>query len=289
MSSLARCPTASFPSRSFTASARLTFIGPENPKFVEVPMPPQPYSINKRDIKGTLPVPRKVFPTRGADKTNPEYVAAATREPKGRREPKDDRVAWKYRMSEMRRTNLRQGIVELHNRKLRQDTVTENQTRARRRDRDRRLHAPQREDDRLTSPTITTALKKLRLGYVPDPDREARIAAKAERMKAKEALKEEQRKDALHTLYMNAREFITTEDQLKAEIEKIFVPYPFGEENAGKTNIWDAEGAPPTVQNMLSEVSKTQKTAVDFHRGPAAITGKRMKALAEELTGGKMD
>ena len=90
---------------------------------------------------------------------------------------------------------------------------------------------------------------------------------------------------------MHARNFITTEAQLDAAIEKMFVERPWehvpGKEKA--VSIWDAEGAPPTVQDMLSEVNRTQKSAMLFHRGPAVATGKRMLKIAEELTGGKMD
>jgi len=131
-------------------------------------------------------------------------------------------------------------------------------------------------------------MSKLQLGSVPDPRREERVAAKAERVKAKEAMREEARKNALHTLYMHARSFITTEEQLDAEIEKIFVERPFGND-AVSNNIWDAKGAPPTVQDLLSKVNRSQKNAVDYHAGPAHITGQRMKKIAEELTGGRMD
>ena len=192
-------------------------------------------------------------------------------------------------MAASRRTNLREGLLDLHKRKVRQDMIIANVSKGRRRERERRLHAPQREDERLTSPTITAAISKLQLGPVPDPDRAARVAAKAARVQAKEAMREEQRRNALHTLYMHAREFITTEEQLDEEIEKIFGAEPFGKDKIGKDNVWEAYGPPPTVQDMLSTVNNTQKAAMQYHAGPAAITGKRIKRIAEELTGGKMD
>ena len=191
-------------------------------------------------------------------------------------------------MAATRRANLRAGILELHKRKLQQDAIVAGSSRVKQLERTRRLHAPKREDERLTEPTITAAMKELQTGPVPDPGREERIRAKAEKVQIIEEEKAEQRKDALHTLYMNARDFITTEEQLDKEIETIFVPHPFVDK-PGLTNIWDAYGAPPTVQDMLSTVNNTQKTAIEFHRGPAHITGKRMKKIAEELTGGKMD
>jgi len=150
------------------------------------------------------------------------------------------------------------------------------------------LNAPQREDERLTNPTIIAAMSQLQVGAVPDPGREERIAEKKARVAAIEAAKAEARKDALHTLYMHARDFIVTEEQLNKEVDEIFVQNPFP--NAPlKTSIWDAHHAPQTVQDMLMEVNNTQKKAVDYHKGPAHITGQRLKRIAEELTGGKME
>jgi len=111
---------------------------------------------------------------------------------------------------------------------------------------------------------------------------------KAARVKAKEIAREEQRRDALHTLYMHAREFIVTEKQLDDEIEAIFTDTPHGD-NDMRTNIWEAIRAPITVQEMLSEVNRTEKEALNFHRNGAMKAGTRMKRIAEELTGGKMD
>lgn len=131
-------------------------------------------------------------------------------------------------------------------------------------------------------------MRRLQKGRLPDPIREERIAAAVERLQGKEAGREERRKNALQTLYMHAREFITTEAQLHVEIKKIFIAYLFGEEHPGKTNYLDAYGPLPTVQDMLFTVNNTQKIAMDYHRGPILVTGKRMARIAKELTGGKM-
>ncbi|KAG0645621.1 hypothetical protein D0Z07_8515 [Hyphodiscus hymeniophilus] len=291
LSSLSRCSKVSLPLRSFSTTSSLSAIGPENPKFIEIPLPPQRYAAPKRDIKGKLPPPRNVFRTRGPDKATPEYVAAATLEPSDRhsKEPPNDFVAWKRRMAASRRENLREGLLELHKRKVGQQTAIETRSRMKSKRREALVYAPQREDERLTSTTVRQAVRQVQKGRVPDPGREERVAVAAERVKAKNIAREVQRKDALHTLYMHAREFITTEEQLHAEIEKVFVEFPFGPEHVGKTNIWDAYGAPPSVRNMLSTVNNTQKSAMDYHRGHGFITGKRMTKIAEELTGGKMD
>jgi hypothetical protein len=133
-------------------------------------------------------------------------------------------------------------------------------------------------------------MRKLQLGNVPDPNREERIAAAAERTAAKAKILEEKRQDALHTLYMHARNFITTEAQLDEAIEKIFVEQPW-ENIPGKEtskSIWDAEGPPPSVQTMMNEMNRVQKSVILKNKAPIIITGKRMLKIAEELTGGKM-
>merc|ERR1711977_325717 len=261
LNSLSRCrgPSNSIPLRSFSTSSSLASIGPENPKFIEIPVPPQHQALPKIDVKGTLPPPRNIFPNRAGDKTSPEYLAAVTPEPLSQTAPHNDFVAWKRRMAKNR------SIA-----------------------REKALHAPQREDERLTNPTITQMNRTLQSGPVPDPDRAARVAEKKARVEAIALAKEEQRRNALHTLYMNARSFITTEEELDAEIEKIFVEDPHASGNLND-NIWSVKGAPPSVLTMLSAVNNTQKKAIDFHRGPAALTGRRMKKIAEELTGGTMD
>jgi len=188
-------------------------------------------------------------------------------------------------MAESRRTNLREGIEELHKRKLRREAAMSQRSIVKQRERAERLNAPQREDERLTNPTIREAVSKPQSGFLADPNRETRVAEMAERVKAKGLERAEARKNALHTLYMHARDFITTEEQLEAEIEAIFKPHPF----LGSDNVWEAYGAPHTIQDQLTTVSGTQKKALTFHRSPAHQTGERMKRISEELTGGKMD
>jgi hypothetical protein len=190
-------------------------------------------------------------------------------------------------MAETRRQNLREGLIELHQRKVRTDRAVAYRSAIKRDNREKRLYAPLREDERLTNPTITAVVRKLQVGDLPDPNRAERLAAAAARSSAKQQALEEQRRDALHTLYMHARSFITTEAQLDAEIEKVFTAEPFGTNLP--TNIWDALNSPPTVQDMLSVVNNTQKTAMEYHGSRGATTGKRMVRIAEELTGGKMD
>merc|ERR1711939_728253 len=72
LNSLSRCrgPSNSIPLRSFSTSSSLASIGPENPKFIEIPVPPQHQALPKIDVKGTLPPPRNIFPNRAGELCN---------------------------------------------------------------------------------------------------------------------------------------------------------------------------------------------------------------------------
>ncbi|OBT53226.1 hypothetical protein VE04_05830 [Pseudogymnoascus sp. 24MN13] len=280
--------------RTFTSSSQCQAIGPESPKFIEIPLPRQRFAQKHVDVKGVLPVPRNIFPKRAGDKSSPQYIARATFEPTAAHQltkNPSEYTAWKRRMAASRRENLREGLTKLYDRKVKKDAQVARKSSITQENNQRLVDAPQRESDRLTSPTITAAMATFQHGALPDPNRAARIAASAEKVAAKIKAQEEARRDSLHSLYMHARSFITTEKELDAEIDKIFTERPFahvhGREN--ETNIWDAEGSPMTVFSMLSEVSNTQKKAVDYYQTPAKVTGKRMVKIAEELTGGKMD
>jgi hypothetical protein len=282
-----RCPTSTINLRSFSTSTSLSSIGPENPRFIEIPASAQPQAPPRRDIKGVLPIPRNLFPKSAGPKTTQEYFAATIPKSKSNKKPHDDHVAWKREMAGVRRKNLREGLLALHARKLRADRQMLQRSAHKSKLREERFNAPQREDERLTNPTITQAMSELQMGHVRDHRREERIREMKARVASKEAIREEARRNALHTLYMHARSFITNEEQLDARIEEIFVARPF--EGSTSNNIWDARGQPQSVQEMLSDINKNQKNAIAAYQGPAIITGKRMKKISEELTGGKMD
>jgi hypothetical protein len=280
--------------RSLSSTASTKAIGPESPRFIEVPKSAQRYAVSRPDIKGHIPPPKNLFPKRGANKTSPEYLAAATPEPTAEhqlREPASERTAWKRRMAQLRRENLREGLIALARRQKRAEKEVRVRAAAKTANREVRVNAPQRECDRLTSTTITTAMATYNKGVLPDPDREARIAAMKQRTEERLKALDEKRRDALHTLYMHARNFITTPEQLDKAIEEQFTERPF-QHIQGKeftNSIWDAEGAPPGVYDMMSEITGSQRRLVDYHAPPSKIVGKRMTKIAEELTGGKMD
>ncbi|EPE33944.1 hypothetical protein GLAREA_06957 [Glarea lozoyensis ATCC 20868] len=282
-----RCPNLTLNPRSFSTTTSLSSIGPENPRFIEIPTSAQPQAPPRRVIKGVLPIPRNIFRKSDATKITPQYLAATSPKAKHKKEPQDDHVAWKRKMAAARRKNLQEGLLSLHARKLKSDRMLLHKSTIKQKLRAERFNAPQREDERLTNPTITKAMSQLQVGHINDARREERIEEMKARVAKKEAIREEERQNALHTLYMHARSFIVNEQQLDARIEEIFTEKPFF--GSQGNNIWDAQGQPKSVQEMLAEINKTQKNVVDRYAGPAIITGKRMQKIAEELTGGKME
>jgi enoyl-CoA hydratase/carnithine racemase len=147
------------------------------------------------------------------------------------------------------------------------------------------LNRPQREDERLTSPTIPQALRKLQVGILPDPDRTARLERKAANVKAAESANRRKRIEALQTLYMNARHFIVTEEQLNARIDRVFNEPALSSRDRG---LWHV-GPPMSIQNMLDEISraKDQPTLQDLGRGVGrGVVDKRLDQIGAELTGG---
>ncbi|TQS39038.1 hypothetical protein Golomagni_00443 [Golovinomyces magnicellulatus] len=266
-------------------------VQPEHPSYIDVPgQAPFQRHPRRREIKGTLPPPRDVLKTRAlrTSKDHPNFILKTIPEPKALKEPQNEFVAWKRRTAELRKKNLRESLIELHKRKCERKDKLERLSIGRRNRRERLLNAPQREDERLTNPTVTQLNSNLQKGALSDPNRDSRILEKAARVRAREEAKSQARMDALHTLYMNARNFITTEESLEAQIQLIFKEEPFAKGNLDD-NIWEVLGSPPTVRDLLKRYEGHSRAAVEAHQSPAVIIGERMQVIAEELTGGKME
>lgn len=273
--------------RTFSSTTAVR-VGPESPNYVEVPRTLQPDLPPKPPVKGRLPVPREVFPARRPDKPTKAFIEAATTEPTKKRKPqlKDPRREhneWANKMAATRRRNLREGIVELHRRKQKSHQAVETRSNTKQAQRNQLLHQRPREDDRLTASSTVASMKPIRTPVLPDPDREVRLERSRKLVAKKQAQKEAERKDSLHTLYMNARNFIITEEQLAAELDKVF---PEGENEAWANdqrygeNIWNL-GVPPTLESMVNSPRKNEAAKWD-------VSQERLKKIAEELTGGKM-
>lgn len=197
-------------------------------------------------------------------------------------------------MAALRRKNLREGMDELYTRKQQTDRYLAQRSARRQRERQSLIDAPEREDERLTSVSITQAVRDA-LGPAIHAGRRSSEKIQREmrkRVEREEKARQTDRRDALHTLYMHAREFITTEAQLNAAVDTAFgtpeEPVVFESRQGGMAgpSIW-AMGEPDTVQKMLD---KSGRTGVSGYAGDEQknLTYKRVKRIAEELTGGKI-
>ncbi|KAM0799436.1 hypothetical protein BDR22DRAFT_855377 [Usnea florida] len=289
-----QCINHTKPPNFSTSSALHAQIPPESPNFIEVPrllQPRQPFPIR---IKGFLPPPKRIFPRpkKGQlPKSSPAYLAAVTREPLVDKTTykDDDFVSWKARQSALRRKNLREGITELRQKKHDADKSQSLRAKANYRIREALLYAPEPEDVRLTTPSVLSTQRPMKHQRLPDPARAARVEAKRQNVADMAAMREENRRHALHKLYVHAGDFITTEEQLERVVERAFEDRTqFRNDNAEGVNIWNL-GFPETVQQLLGKTDRRgRQSALDSAEGNQVLTRERMKKIGEELTGGKM-
>lgn len=265
------------------------YIPPESPAFVDVPEPHQPIRERRLPSKGLLPVPRELFPRSRPDKPSEKYLQNVTPDalPKNIPPPEfqTDAKKYKLRMSEMRKAHLREGLKQLHERKATHEKRLLRKTIVRNEQRERLISQAEREDDRLTNNTVLSTMKPKQLLDLPAEEEEAIYTARKARYEALQSAKREQRLDKLHTLYMHARKFITTNEQLAAEIDAEFE----------KPTIWKL-GMPSSLKDMI-----TGKTPPEGRVDAGSVSGlvpqrsdrfwrdqERMKRIAEKLSGGKM-
>ena len=285
--------------RAFSTTAAQLAIPPEAPSFVDVPQSYQPDLVVPRRQKGILPVPRELFPPRQPDKPSEEYIARATRDKLAKNVVPESKMSdldkYRSRMAVTRKKHLREGLLELHNRKETMTRQVALRSEQKQKERDRLISQAERVDERLTNPSVPHAMEPVKGLQIIEANSKARLGKKKQNLERQRREKEEERRDALHTLYMNAKNFITTEEQLDAEIEKTF-PAGSNPEFATDTklgdNIWNL-GAPATIADLLdANASRVRK---DFTKAGLTeadhkfnIDQERMKRIAEELSGGKM-
>ena len=245
-------------------------------------------------MKGVLPPPRKIFPrNKKSEKSrvSPKYLAAVAPDPLIDKTTRtdDEFVSWKARQSELRRRNLKEGLAELRQRRHESDRKTAIMKAANARIREKLLYARERRDVLLTSPSVLSTQQPTKYHRLPDPSRPARHAVKSQNVADMAAMREEARRSALHVLYVNAGDFITTDEQLDGVIDKAFDDNSqFRSDGDEGLNIWNL-GSPETVQELLGKVNKTgRQTALDSAAGNEIITRERIRKIGEELTGGKM-
>ncbi|KAI0388845.1 hypothetical protein F5Y17DRAFT_451368 [Xylariaceae sp. FL0594] len=284
---------------SSTSAAQSQRIPPESPLFINVPNPPQDQSIEaKRELKrirGFLPVPRQLFGKKGQNlKPTDAWLNSASPAPtsaKSKEPPMSDVEAWRRKMAASRRENLRAGMKALwaRHQRLQSKRIASRKTKLAANK--AAAMAPEREDERLTRASVN--LGTLQTSVAPDPHRFETALASAQRTAAIAAMKSERRRDALQTLYMNARSFIITEEELQAAVQKEFADdfFQSHKTSTGATvnNIWDLKGPPLNFNDMLNEAQRNSDLVVQDNEAEKTRTVKRQKLLAEELTGGQMD
>jgi hypothetical protein len=196
-------------------------------------------------------------------------------------------------MAVTRRKNLETGLKGLWKRKQRRDTLAEKRSKAKFEANVKASLAPEREDERLTRSTIL-ASTALDTAVLPDPDRFVKAEASTARTAALAAQKREERRDALMELYINAADFILTEEELKKQVESVFAKDYWTQQGKGlpysAENAFEAWGLQPTVKDMVSDMLRKNTSIVEFGSRPSQSmrTVRRQKVVAEELTGGKM-
>jgi len=277
--------------QSLNRASSSTALPPESPRYIDVPRPPQFQGYDRPDVKGVLPIPRQLLRSNSKrDKTDPEFLAEIA---PGKTSPKYNKavvppeareyVTWKSRQTDLRRQNLKESLVTLIDRQRKSDRWKATRQRERQAARRAAVEAPEREDDRLTSPSV---IQPIRQDLVKAGVDYAELQARQDRLAAVEAAKAEERRMHLHTLYMNAKDFILTETALNKKVDEVF-DEPFYKQNPG-ASIWDHEYMPETIDGILKGGTRSGRGAIAANEGHIQIMKERLNRIAEELTGGKM-
>ncbi|KAK8075479.1 hypothetical protein PG997_010142 [Apiospora hydei] len=270
---------------------------PPSPPSTSTSRPPLSQAVEDQrrsplSYKGHLPVPRQIFKQRKGElpKTSAEWLQKSAPPPtseKALAPTSSEGEAWKRRMAAGRRRNMEEGLAALWTRTQR--TTAGRKERARRHDLENRaaMNAPPHESDRLTAPTVPASV--LATQVPQDPDRLDHALEAQARTRAVVEAKSQSRRDALQQLYMAARDFIVTEADLEKAVEEQFRPDYFADKTSvgmPSASVWDIDGAPLTVTQMMGEAMGTSNRVVRSDN--ANRTLQRHRKIAEELTGGPM-
>ena len=247
--------------------------------------------------KGTLPVPRQIFPRSRPDKHDEAFAKRATPSrsrpesvPEG---PTAPLAIFKSQMSAIRKRHLTEGLKELS---LRERTIKQQineRSQFKLDERARLLSQNDRDDDRLTGVTVVREMQPGQEGVQSLAEAEARALRKRNNAEAHQRAKEEERQEALQALYVNSQDFIITEKQLDDEIEREFGS-KFSNAARHGLNIWN-KGPQDTIDELLrwheATISSNPKTKVSRYAPEKTATTTyedRLKRIGEELTGGKI-
>jgi hypothetical protein len=228
-----------------------------------------------------LPVSRNVFGKHSEYRSTDSYKAQVTPEPAPRSEPhgpEAERITYSRNLSSVRRQTLREGITELWTRREKTHDVLSKRSGLKQLRNRKAATAPAPLDEILTNPTIhPTARLLIATGNAPGPTQN-----KKSKYPALQKARSNERKEALHNLYVNAQHFIVNEQQLNANIDEVFGSdeYPLRWNLTGNS-VWALQDKPPTVGDMVSADRSGGGTVVD--EGGY----ERLKKIGEVLTGGR--
>jgi hypothetical protein len=280
--------------RAFSSTPTSLALGPQSPNYIEVPKPLQPTYPAKPAVKGHLPIPRDVFKTRNKHpKESDIFLDRTTRTPKQVKAPgpysRDaDYRLYKQRLADKRRENLKEGVKQLHERKVTSEAQYMAKIQAIGAQRREKATAPRREVDILTETSVAKGIRDFLTDSLPPRPDITKARRRAYQRRVEKI--QEMRASRLHDLYTNARKFIVDEQQLDETIEQVFGT---DEDPVG----WDPRGVmglrkdgneglspwhgplPEGVGDMLNKLRGGEGVG---------LAKERVKKVAEELTGGKM-
>ena len=283
-------PTPASTSRCLSSTAQRSALPPQSPDYIPIPTPPLSEEKKPVRVRGSLPVPRKVFPqTSDARKLEASYLEKtyphSEKTPAPETFEPDHPQTWKRLMAESRRTNLQAGLKDLYARKERKDKRTAKLGSEKHKAHMRAGLKPERVDEFLTRSTILADAMKTEV--VADPLRFEKAEASRRAQEQKEAERKEADRDAIMELYLSARNFIVDEQQLEREVEEIFSENYW--RDPARDSAWDEWGTQSGIFDMVGRVTSGSPTnAVEQYTADYSRNMKRQKRTAEELTGGKM-
>ena len=198
------------------------------------------------------------------------------------------------RSSNLRKEHFRDGLLALHRRKVDMTQQVGMRSARRQSERARLLVQAEREDQRVTSSSIHPSMIPQKGRVLPHPHAAAIHQQKLQNVQRKLRERQAEQENALHTLYMNARTFITDEEQLNQAVEDAFdINKQFSSDALRSDNVWKAFGVPPTIREMLAveqtkDVSNFSGTTSSVTKKLADLDQERLKRIAEELSGGRI-
>jgi len=311
-----RCTLSAFstkrlPQRNLSNSVSLQAWGPESPNYLPVPEQVQPPTFKKPSIKGVLPVARPIIDRRRRYKATEKWVRKTTPDPLKERQKavnqlraleqeqlnsmppqvqqQTRRRIFKADMAAQRKSNLREGVFELYQRYASDEISTTRKKEDATLRRLRKVEAPERSDVTWTAQSIPQhirdALTRASTKRVlTQEEKDAKIQEYQKRFKEKER----KRLEAIHSLYLNAKNFITTEAQLTAEIERVFGsndnPVTW---SAKRKSVWHLGRPPGTDQLVGMEMQRADEADHLTRAQSDPLMRERIMRIAGQLTGGK--